>query len=114
MDVAGTNAWRRLGLAGALCLIAALGESREPGVAAIASTRLQADPAQPVQATPAVGPVVAFESDGAAQIGADEDDGAAVSADAVDSSDEARLIPAIYAWDPDVRFIFFRHMSKWM
>ncbi len=28
--------------------------------------------------------------------------------------DDARLVPAIYAWDPDVRFVFFRHVSKWM
>ncbi|MEO8937307.1 MAG: hypothetical protein ABI277_00830 [Burkholderiaceae bacterium] len=23
-------------------------------------------------------------------------------------------IPGIYAWDPDVRFVYFRHVSKWM
>ena len=35
--------------------------------------------------------------------------------DAADAdSDDARLVPAIYAWDPDVRFVFFRHVSKWM
>jgi hypothetical protein len=28
--------------------------------------------------------------------------------------DEAQLIPAIYAWDPAVRFVYFRHVSKWM
>ncbi len=28
--------------------------------------------------------------------------------------DDVRLVPAIYAWDPDVRFVFFRHVSKWM
>ncbi len=112
MDVAGTNAWRRLGLAGALCLIAALGESREPGVAAIASTAR--DPVQPARATPAVVSIVAFESGGASQIGADEDDGSAAPAEAADASDDARLVPAIYAWDPDVRFVYFRHMSKWM
>ena len=24
------------------------------------------------------------------------------------------VVPAIYAWDPDVRFVFYRHVSKWM
>ena len=33
---------------------------------------------------------------------------------AVDASDAGRLVPAIYAWDPDVRFIYYRHISKWM
>lgn len=27
---------------------------------------------------------------------------------------ELRLVPAIYAWDRDVRFVYFRHVSKWM
>ena len=31
-----------------------------------------------------------------------------------DASDAGRLVPAIYAWDPDVRFIYYRHISKWM
>ena len=35
------------------------------------------------------------------------DDGAA-------TNDDGRLVPAIYAWDPDVRFVYFRHVSKWM
>jgi hypothetical protein len=30
------------------------------------------------------------------------------------SDDAARLVPAIYAWDPDVRFVYYRHVSKWM
>lgn len=25
-----------------------------------------------------------------------------------------QVVPAIYAWDPDVRFVFYRHVSKWM
>jgi hypothetical protein len=36
------------------------------------------------------------------------------SADEDASDDAARLVPAIYAWDPDVRFVYFRHISKWM
>lgn len=28
--------------------------------------------------------------------------------------DEARVVPAIYSWDPDVTFIFYRHVTKWM
>ena len=30
-----------------------------------------------------------------------------------DADDAAHLVPAIYAWDPDVRFVYFRHVSKW-
>jgi hypothetical protein len=37
----------------------------------------------------------------------DEDDGSA-------DDDSVQLVPAIYAWDPDVRFVYFRHVSKWM
>lgn len=37
----------------------------------------------------------------------DEDDAAA-------EDDSIQLVPAIYAWDPDVRFVYFRHVSKWM
>ena len=32
----------------------------------------------------------------------------------VEGFDDARLVPAIYAWDPDVRFVYFRHVHKWM
>ncbi len=28
--------------------------------------------------------------------------------------DDGQLVPAIYAWDPDVRFVYYRHVSKWM
>ena len=31
-----------------------------------------------------------------------------------DAEDDAQLVPAIYAWDKDVRFVYFRHVSKWM
>jgi hypothetical protein len=34
--------------------------------------------------------------------------------DAGDAQDDIQLVPAIYAWDPDVRFVYFRHVSKWM
>jgi hypothetical protein len=34
--------------------------------------------------------------------------------DADDAQDDVELVPAIYAWDPDVRFVYFRHVSKWM
>lgn len=39
------------------------------------------------------------------------------SADSPDvpvSADGGQVVPAIYAWDPDVRFVFYRHVSKWM
>ena len=42
----------------------------------------------------------------ATEDGAEEaDDG-----DRVDGS----FVPAIYAWDPDVRFVYLRSVSKWM
>jgi len=31
-----------------------------------------------------------------------------------DQSDDVQLVPAIYAWNPDVRFVYFRHIRKWM
>jgi len=31
-----------------------------------------------------------------------------------DVSDEGEVVPAIFARDPDVRFMFYRHLSKWM
>lgn len=30
------------------------------------------------------------------------------------AGEEGQVVPAIYAWDPDVRFVFYRHVSKWM
>lgn len=30
------------------------------------------------------------------------------------ASEFGQVVPAIYAWDPDVRFVFYRHVSKWM
>ena len=30
------------------------------------------------------------------------------------ANDGGQIVPAIYAWDPDVRFVFYRHVSKWM
>ena len=32
----------------------------------------------------------------------------------VGSEEEGQLIPAVYAWDPAVRFVYYRHVSKWM
>ena len=29
-------------------------------------------------------------------------------------ADEAQLVPAIYAWDPRVRLVYYRHYSQWM
>ena len=28
--------------------------------------------------------------------------------------EEGALVPALYAWNPDVRFVYFRQISKWM
>lgn len=35
-------------------------------------------------------------------------------ADPTEAPDDARLVPAIFAWDPDVRFVYYRQISKWM
>ena len=51
-------------------------------------------------------PVAALEDDADDLLAADD-------AERVDS-DDGQLVPAIYAWDPDVRFVYYRHVSKWM
>ena len=28
--------------------------------------------------------------------------------------DGGQIVPAIYSWDPDVTFVFYRHVTKWM
>jgi hypothetical protein len=33
---------------------------------------------------------------------------------ATEAEDDGHFVPAIYAWDPDVRFVYYRHVSKWM
>ena len=35
-------------------------------------------------------------------------------AEPTESSDVAHFVPAIFAWDPDVRFVYYRQISKWM
>lgn len=54
-----------------------------------------------------------YERVGLAANAADGIAGVDADADGV-AQDEAQLVPAIYAWDPDVRFVYFRHVSKWM
>jgi hypothetical protein len=43
----------------------------------------------------------------------DPEDGGARLGDSA-REDDGRLVPAIYAWDPEVRFVYYRHVSKWM
>lgn len=43
----------------------------------------------------------------------DPEDAVARSSDG-SPEDDGRLVPAIYAWDPEVRFVYYRHVSKWM
>ena len=31
-----------------------------------------------------------------------------------EKSDDVEVVRAVYARDPDVRFLFYRHVSKWM
>lgn len=35
-------------------------------------------------------------------------------AEPTESPDIAHFAPAIFAWDPDVRFVYYRQISKWM
>ncbi len=111
MTITGRHAGRRFGVLAAVCLVIALGNSRAPVAQAAVST----NPRAVVSAVPsrAVPNVVAFEGVDLSQVGADVD-GSAASPGQADSDDEAHLVPAIYAWDPDVRFVYFRHVSKWM
>lgn len=54
----------------------------------------------------------AVEAGSVSTFGADVDDGGAGGA--IADGDDGHLVPAIYAWDPDVRFVYYRHVSKWM
>ncbi len=38
----------------------------------------------------------------------------ATSHGAADPGPAGQIVPAIYSWDPDVTFIFYRHFTKWM
>ena len=95
------------GAAVALIAIVVLGNLR--GLA----SEIRTDPQQTESA--AVNPVeMSITADRA---GGSDVDGAGVATSAagdVALEERARLIPAIYAWDPDVRFVYFRHLSKWM
>jgi len=112
MTITGRHAWRGFGVLAAIGLVVALGNSRAPVAEAVASTVRQTVflPASPDRI---VANVVASEGVDVAQVGADADGGAPAT-EHTDSTDEAHLVPAIYAWDPDVRFVYFRHVSKWM
>lgn len=112
MKITGRHAWRGFGVLAAICLVVALGNSRAPVAEAVASTGPQTG-LLPASTDRIVANVVAFEGVEVAQVGADAD-GDAPTTDHADSTDEAHLVPAIYAWDPDVRFVYFRHVSKWM
>lgn len=105
MDIDGIGAWRKLDVFAAICLMVSLGELRGAGADAVASTAI---PAHAMGAT-----IDALCSDRTAQRGADED-APSTSAQLGDSTDDARLVPAIYARDPDVRFVYSRRVSKWM
>lgn len=93
------------------------------GVTLLGNLRLQASEVtvrQPrVQAVPRVStdhrevdPAVAFNGPAVADATFEPSQ----PTDTVDAlgPDDVRLVPAIYSWDPDVRFVFFRHVSKWM
>ena len=89
--------WKRLGVLAAIALTVALGNLRSTAS---------------VAAAPATAAAPTSEALGVAM-------GSAMLSRAAASTppepeDEARLVPAVYARDPDVRFVFFRNVSKWM
>lgn len=87
----------RASLIGAVLLTALIGNWR---VAASEPSMPPATTAAPTQQRPATDPRAMTLS---------------TIADAqVDNEQDGHLIPAIYAWDPEVRFVYFRHVSKWM
>ncbi len=108
MDPIRRSPWSIAGSAAALLLVALLG-----------NLRLSASEVRTLSVADRVGPDVAFTT-AANERSADADvDGESVvgSGDVAAAGlvgDEERLVPAIYAWDPDVRFVYYRHVSKWM
>ena len=100
------TAWRPLGVAVAIAVVVLLGDLRSPVSTA---APLDAPTVDRVTRPVATDPTVAPQRAALASIH-DVPRGAT----AADPVDEARLVPAIYAWDPDVRFVYYRHVSKWM
>ena len=101
---------RRIALIAAIAGIAMLGDLRA-AVSHPAQGSLGWEPSPVAPSTPAsVDAVIA------ATTGDPEDAAPAPAATSPQSTlfEDGRLIPAIYAWDPDVRFVYFRHVSKWM
>lgn len=98
------SAWRRLALVGAVGAVALIGNMRASGFQSAPRPQTSTDTlsehavAQPV--------TKAKRQWIDAQAGADYHGG--------DAHDDGAVVPAIYAWDPDVRFVYYRHVSKWM
>ena len=107
----GLNAWRKLGYLAAVCLVVALGNMRARESVAAAASGAIVDAQQGASAVAST--TAAFESREAVDVGADED-GLSDAADARTDSNDVGLVPAVYARDPDVRFVYFRQVSKWM
>ena len=101
MILAHPSPWRLVGAIAAIAFVAALGELRVPDARAVSGPRTNA-----VADEPALRSVDAGAD--AIRLGADAD-GSSVEADG-----DARLIPAVYARDQDMRFVFYRRVSKWM
>lgn len=92
---------RLSGVLAAVVFVAALGELRVPDARAVSGPAGEVGARSPVSAS----------ADLAANLvglGADVDGSSA------GSEDDARLVPAVYARDPDMRFVFYRQVSKWM
>lgn len=128
MSSAKSQLWTRTVAAGVVAVafvvgnasLSASGATQRYGKAAPAATPSQVDVEMPDAASALSNHPLSgfgysrFDSPAA---DADRDAGAQTPSDAPDGSglaDTGQVVPAIYAWDPDVRFVFYRHVSKWM
>lgn len=116
-----TMRFKNLGVLAMLSVVALVGELR-PAVSETVDTSrtvspasntrgMAIEPAQPVASRLRV-TALASEADALAARASSEQ--ALAAAIAAEKQDEVTLVPAIYAWDPDVRFVYFRQVSKWM
>ncbi len=103
MDIRNT-AWRRLRVIVAIALVCLIGDLRTPVPAVASSAAVPASRA--VRSQSAAQPVAALQTI--------RSDVRNTDPALRDEANDVRLVPAIYAWDPDVRFVYYRHVSKWM
>jgi len=89
------------------------------GVSVLGNLRLHASEIAPAMAAPAVGTISSrdplFDMVGMTRSSMSESDPVVDDEGSTsDAATDGHFVPAIYAWDPDVRFVYYRHISKWM